>query len=94
MASQILIVRDDNNRCAVGAVNLMRGFEHALGRFGIKITGRLIGQNKGWIHGEHANYGNALLLTAVSSPTANRKRRPLQVVQARARLDDSLKLAG
>ena len=48
----------------VAAVGLAQQFEHAVGRLGVEVAGRLVGQNQLGLHGQGAGDGHALLLAA------------------------------
>ena len=70
ISGAIHIVRDDKECRAVGPVNLAHEFEHAVGRLGVEITGRLVSGNKGRIHGECTGDRNPLLLPSRRKRTA------------------------
>src|SRR3990172_620654 len=71
---ELAVVRDHQDRLALGD-QIVEERENRLGRLGIQIAGRFVGQNDRRVVGQRAGDGNALLLTA-----GNRRRQLVGVL--------------
>src|SRR5689334_22331784 len=61
---EIHIVCHQQKGSAVGLVDLTHHLKHCIGRFGVEVTGWLVGQDQGRIHRHCPRNGNPLLLAA------------------------------
>jgi len=56
------IVRDENDGCALRAIEFVNDAQNVLSRFRVEVAGRFVAQQDGGIVGERARDGDALLL--------------------------------